>query len=97
MISSLHKMGIKSNMLYTAGTASIGLAFASWLASNRLEEAGLDRADRWGIFIGEWAPTFFAMGLALRAEEMRDEADQTTERYAPVEERGAAQPSAAMR
>lgn len=34
-----------------------------------LEHAGLDRADRWGIFIGQWAPTLMAMGVALRIEE----------------------------
>ena len=26
-------------------------------------------ADRWGLFVGEWAPTFFAIGIALRLEE----------------------------
>ncbi|WP_433242821.1 hypothetical protein ACQPYK_38765 [Streptosporangium sp. CA-135522] len=62
-------MGVKSGMMYTAGAASIGLSFASWLASNSMENAGMDRADRWGIFIGQWAPTFFALGIALRIEE----------------------------
>ncbi|GAA4942189.1 hypothetical protein HD597_001129 [Nonomuraea thailandensis] len=69
MIKKLHDMGIKSGHMYTAGLCSIGLAFGSWLLSTKAESAGLDRADRWGIFIGEWAPTFFAMGLALRMEE----------------------------
>ena len=27
------------------------------------------QADRWGLFVGEWAPTFFAMGSALGLEE----------------------------
>ncbi|WP_199810092.1 hypothetical protein [Streptomyces vinaceus] len=31
----------------------------------KAEAAGTARADRWGIFVGEWAPTFFALGLAL--------------------------------
>ncbi|MGW1438655.1 hypothetical protein ACWD7M_25845 [Streptomyces griseus] len=31
----------------------------------KVEPAGTARADRWGIFVGEWAPTFFALGLAL--------------------------------
>ncbi|MFC4052749.1 hypothetical protein ACFOY4_23935 [Actinomadura syzygii] len=63
---------MSSGLMYKAGIASIGLAFASWAASGLFETAGLDRADRWGIFIGEWAPTFFAMGIALQLEEMRD-------------------------
>jgi hypothetical protein len=69
MISMLHKMGVSSNVMYAAGLASIGLSFASWLTSQAIEDAGTDRADRWGIFIGQWAPTFFAMGIALRIEE----------------------------
>ncbi|MGW4421010.1 hypothetical protein [Streptosporangium sp. NPDC004631] len=69
MINTLHKMGIKSGTMYMAGVASIGLSLAAWLTSRSMENAGTDRADRWGIFIGQWAPTFFAMGVALRIEE----------------------------
>ncbi|GHH66884.1 hypothetical protein GCM10017673_13150 [Streptosporangium violaceochromogenes] len=68
----LHKMGIKSGTMYAAGVASIGLSAASWLTSASVEKAGIDRADRWGIFIGQWAPTFFAIGVALRLEETQD-------------------------
>jgi hypothetical protein len=74
MINTLHKWGVRSSLMYTAGIGSIGLAFASWAASKQLESAGMERADRWGIFVGEWAPTFFAMGLALRMEEMKEQA-----------------------
>ncbi|MFB9888794.1 hypothetical protein [Planobispora takensis] len=80
MISMLHKMGVKSGMMYAAGIGSIGLSFVSWLTSKTAENAGLDRADRWGIFIGEWAPTFFAMGIALRIEETHSSNAQTAER-----------------
>ncbi|MBB6349424.1 hypothetical protein ACWGH8_06575 [Nonomuraea muscovyensis] len=79
MIRMLHKMGIRSHHAYMAGTASIGLAFASWLMSNTAEHAGMDRADRWGIFIGEWAPTFYALGVALRLEEMQMEPEEMRE------------------
>ncbi|GAA5059981.1 hypothetical protein HNP84_004992 [Thermocatellispora tengchongensis] len=85
MVRMLHKMGIRSGMMYTAGVASIGLAFASWLASNAKEHAGLDRADRWGIFIGEWAPTFFALGVALRIEETHREIGPSGEMYGEME------------
>ena len=27
------------------------------------------QSDRWGIFVGHWAPTFFALGVALKLEE----------------------------
>ncbi|MET9343213.1 hypothetical protein [Nonomuraea sp. NPDC003804] len=70
MISTLHKIGIKSSHMYAAGFASIAASLASWWLSASAEPAGIERADRWGIFVGEWAPTFFALGLALRTEEI---------------------------
>jgi hypothetical protein len=69
MIAKLSELGVTSEMAYTAGVASIGLTFLSWTVSKTKEDAGTDRADRWGIFVGQWAPTFFALGIALRLEE----------------------------
>ena len=69
MIKIMRKAGITSSMLYTAGLASIGLSVASWFTSRNLESKGIARADRWGIFVGQWAPTFFALGNAMRLEE----------------------------
>jgi len=69
MIKIMRKMGISSSMLYTAGFASIGLSVAAWYTSRNVESKGIARADRWGIFVGTWAPTFFALGNAMRMEE----------------------------
>jgi hypothetical protein len=74
MIRIMRKVGITSPILYTAGLVSIGLSVTSWLMSRNLESKGIDRADRWGIFIGQWAPTFFALGNAMRMEEEMGEA-----------------------
>jgi len=74
MIRILRKAGVSSSMLYTAGIASIGLSIASWYTSRNLESKGIARADRWGIFVGQWAPTFFALGNAMRMEEEMGEA-----------------------
>ena len=66
MIKKLHEMGMRSEHAYTAAFASIGLSIATWAMSLNAEPgAGIARADRWGIFVGEWAPTFFGLGLAL--------------------------------
>jgi hypothetical protein len=69
MVKRLHEMGMRSEHAYIAGTASIGLSILAWATSMKAEHAGMDRADRWGIFVGEWAPTFFALGNALRSYE----------------------------
>ncbi|SEG39974.1 hypothetical protein SAMN05444920_102879 [Nonomuraea solani] len=76
MIKKLHQMGIRSSHMYTAGVVSIGLSCGSWFLSKNTEASGLDRADRWGIFIGEWAPTFIALGVALRMEETHRDLDE---------------------
>jgi hypothetical protein len=69
MMEQLHEAGFKSDYAYIAGFASIGLSFAVWAISQKAEDAGTDRADRWGIFVGHWAPTFFGLGNALRSYE----------------------------
>ena len=69
MVRMLQKMGLSSNSMYAMGFASIGLSVAAWAASLQIESAGMERADRWGIFVGQWAPTFFALGCAMRMEE----------------------------
>jgi hypothetical protein len=82
MIRAMRRMGVSSSMLYTAGFGSIAASFAAWMLSTQRESAGQDRADRWGIFIGEWAPAFFALGNAMRLEEQWGEEG----RYETVEQ-----------
>ncbi|MFF8275812.1 hypothetical protein ACF05T_06800 [Streptomyces lateritius] len=73
IIKKLHDMGIRSEHAYTAALASIGLTVAVWAGSLTMEPGtGLARADRWGLFVGEWAPTFFGLGLALSHYEQHD-------------------------
>ncbi|WP_017589342.1 hypothetical protein [Nocardiopsis ganjiahuensis] len=71
MIRKLSEMGVTSEMAYCAGGVSIGLTVLTWLTSLKKEAAGKDAAERKGLFVGEWAPTFFALGVALRLEENR--------------------------
>ncbi|MEU9758986.1 hypothetical protein [Streptomyces sp. NPDC047985] len=72
IVKMLHEKGLKSEHAYCAGFLSIGLSVASWFGSMTVEPLGVARADRWGIFVGEWAPTFFALGLALANYERAD-------------------------
>ena len=67
-VRALSDAGFRSGWAYIGGFASIVLSVAAWALSRR---ANSDRAqaDRWGIFIGHWAPTFFALGIALKQEE----------------------------
>ncbi len=69
MLKYMRRIGISSDMLYAAGMGSVAISLMSWLVSMRYEQDNRARADRWGIFVGEWAPTFFGMGAAMRMQE----------------------------
>jgi hypothetical protein len=71
IVKKLSEMGIRSEHAYNAAFVSIALSFFSWVTSRKKEKAGTDQADRWSIFVGEWAPTFFGLGLALRTYEKK--------------------------
>lgn len=69
-LEKIGKLGIRSSHAYIAGFVSVGLSFASWLMSRKKKDSR-DQSDRWGLFIGEWAPTFFALGVGLKLEEKK--------------------------
>ncbi len=69
MVKLLKGLGMSSEFAYTAGLVSIAASIASWFASSRGEEAGQAKAERWGIFVGLWAPTFMSIGNALKVDE----------------------------
>lgn len=67
-IKALSDAGFRSEWAYLGGFVSILFSLLTWFVSRGKKD---DRAqsDRWGIFIGHWAPTFFALGIALKHEE----------------------------
>lgn len=65
VVKKPYDVGVRNEHACLAAFASTGTALATWLYSHRAGRVGGDRAHRWGIVIGEWAPPFFALGLAL--------------------------------
>jgi hypothetical protein len=68
-IELAHRVGVRSRHAYIGGFASIVLALVTWSISRAKPTDSKGQSDRWGIFIGHWAPTFFAVGLALKTKE----------------------------
>jgi hypothetical protein len=64
MLLKLKSLGLTSNVAYIAGFASVGASIAIWNAKKGRDEA---HAERFGIFVGLWAPTFFAIGNGIDA------------------------------
>lgn len=66
-LTMLRGWGVRSTHAYTAGFLAIAVTIVKWLLT--LTHDRREQADRWGLFIGEWAPTLFALGVALKHEE----------------------------
>jgi hypothetical protein len=64
-----HRAGVRSRHAYIGGFVSIILAIFAWSGSRAKPADSKSQSDRWGIFIGHWAPTFFAIGVALKLKE----------------------------
>ena len=69
MMKSLRGSGLTSDIAYGGAAASIGLSILIWLLS-RGDDKG--HAERFGIFVGLWAPTFVGIGNALAEQEALD-------------------------
>ena len=62
----LHRLHVPSDVAYGMALASILGSIAIWAQRNEKNPAN---AERLGIFIGLWAPTFMIIGNALQIEE----------------------------
>ena len=67
MIKVLKTLGLSSEVAYAAGLLSIVASIGAWAAAKSADDK--PSAQRWGIFIGLWAPTFMEIGNALKVEE----------------------------
>ncbi|MFJ5520300.1 hypothetical protein ACIQB4_24985 [Streptomyces griseoluteus] len=69
IVKFLYDKGLRSEHANNVACAAIGLSIASWFVSRTVESQGLDRADRWGIFVATWPATWFGLGQALSQYE----------------------------
>ncbi len=67
IVKQLHSIGINSDVLQAMGFASIFASIATWRAAKKSGDAA--HAERFGIFIGLWAPTFFALAGEVAVHE----------------------------
>ena len=67
MVKALRGIGMTSEMAYILGLGSVGASIFAWARAKGTDD--IPSAQRWGIFVGLWAPTFMAIGNALRVDE----------------------------
>ena len=76
LVQQMNKLGISSDVLQVAGFVSIFASIATWRMAKGSGDAA--RAERFGIFVGLWAPTFFALaGQVALAEDQEKSAAAT--------------------
>jgi hypothetical protein len=67
MIKVMRGLGINSELLYVLSMGSIVASIAAWAQSRSRQDKA--SAERWGIFVGLWAPTFVGLANALKTDE----------------------------
>ena len=71
LVKQMHQLGISSDVLQVLGFASIFASIATWRAAKNSGDAA--HAERFGIFVGLWAPTFFALASEVAVVENSDD------------------------
>lgn len=66
LIKTLHRLGITSDVMYGAGLASIAASILAWRIRSGDDQG---HAERLGIFVGLWTPSFFILGNGLKIRE----------------------------
>lgn len=66
MIKMMRQMGISSRTMYFASFASVALSIAVWFLRQDEDRAN---AERFGIFVGLWAPTLLELGKVIEDDE----------------------------
>lgn len=70
LVNALRKTGISSDVLQLAALASIAGSILTWRAAKTKGDPA--HAERFGIFIGLWAPTFFALADGVQQAEVAE-------------------------
>ena len=70
LVKTLRSTGISSDVLHLAALGSIGASILTWRAAKSKGDPA--HAERFGIFIGLWAPTFFALADGVKQAEVAD-------------------------
>ena len=66
MASTLKSTGVSSSTAYVASAVSVVLSILIWLTRRDADRAS---AERFGIFVGLWAPTLAIAGKVLEDRE----------------------------
>ncbi|MBA2579718.1 MAG: hypothetical protein H0V03_02525 [Thermoleophilaceae bacterium] len=67
MVKAMRAVGVTSELAYILGLGSVVASIVAWGRAKSVDDK--PSAQRWGIFVGLWAPTFMEIGNALKVDE----------------------------
>lgn len=70
LVEQLRKVGFNSDVMQVLGLASIAVSIRIWRGAKGSQDAA--HSERLGIFVGLWAPTFFALADQLVSHEVTE-------------------------
>ena len=73
IIAQMSKLGVTSDMMSVLGFASIAGSIGIWRVASSSGDAA--HGERFGIFVGLWAPTFFTIAGQLATLETEKRAE----------------------
>jgi hypothetical protein len=72
MLRKLKSLGFSANISYALGFLSVIASIVIWFTQGGTESGEVGAAgERFGIFVGLWAPTFMAIGNGI--DNLKDE------------------------
>lgn len=66
---ALGTIGLRSDHFHAMAAGSIVLCLGLWIRAKTVDQEARGNAERRAIFVGEWAPTLWAIGNSLQAVE----------------------------
>lgn len=67
LVQQLRKLGLTADVLQVLGLASIAGSIVTWRRAKSTGDTA--HAERFGIFVGLWAPTFFVLADQIGVRE----------------------------
>ena len=67
IVKVLRSVGPGRDFFYVLGFLSVIASIATWAQRKGAQDEA--HAERFGIFVGLWAPTFFALGNAISRDD----------------------------
>jgi hypothetical protein len=69
LTKTMHRAGLRGWQMHLASMGSVGLCVGLWIRAKTVDQDERGNSERRALFVGLWAPTFWAIGDSLERRE----------------------------